>query len=107
MASPLSPALRYTVTWGVLLVLTTATLLLSFVDSGSTAMTVALGFSFVKAGIVAWVFMHLSDESLSSRLALVVGVLLIALLAGLIVGDVALRPDVGVRLPPVIRTPIR
>jgi caa(3)-type oxidase subunit IV len=94
-----SHAARYVATWGALLVLTTATLLLSFDDHGTSGLAIAFAFATTKAVLVAWIFMHLSEQPLSSRLALVAGVLLAVLLVGLVVGDVALRPDLGVQVP--------
>lgn len=94
---------KYVLTWATLLVLTTATLLWALYGHGAAALLVAFGFSTVKASIVAWNFMHLSEESLSSRLAIVTGALLTLLLVGLVVGDVALRPNLGVSPPELIR----
>lgn len=94
---------RYVLTWGMLIVLTTATLLLSLHGHGKSGLFIAFGFSMVKATSVAWNFMHLSEETLSSRLAIITGALLTLLLVGLVVGDVALRPDLGVSPPELIR----
>lgn len=100
-----SHARNYLLAYIALVTLTTATLLLSFESHGASGLAAAFGFSVTKASIVAWVFMHLANQPLSSRLALLAGVLLTTLLVGLVVGDVALRPDLGVHLPPV--TPAR
>lgn len=94
---------KYLLTWGALIVLTTATLLLSLHGHGAAGLIIAFAFSTVKATVVAWNFMHLSEETLSSRLALLTGALLTLLLVGLVVGDVALRPELGVSPPELIR----
>lgn len=98
---PASHARNYVFAFVALIVLTTATLLLSFESHGATGLAAAFAFSATKATIVAWIFMHLAYQPLSSRMALLAGVLLTMLLVGLVVGDVALRPDLGVYPPPV------
>lgn len=100
-----SHARHYVFAYVALIILTTATLLLSFESHGASGLAAAFAFSATKASIVAWVFMHLAHQPISSRLALLAGVFLTVLLVGLVVGDVALRPDLGVHLPPV--TPAR
>ena len=48
---------------------------------------------------MAWLFMHLSEETWSSRLAMLSALLFALLLTGLIVGDISRRPYLAVQVP--------
>lgn len=92
-------AKAYLLTWAVLLVLTTGTLLTSFVAHGIWEYVSGLGFAIVKASLVAWFFMHLVEERFSSRVSFVVGVLFVLLIVGLVVADVLTRQPLEVQVP--------
>jgi caa(3)-type oxidase subunit IV len=80
----------YAATYIVLLVLATASLLVSRVHFGGS-LAVALVIAVLKAAAVLWFFMHLVEQSSSSRFAILVGVSLMAILAGLTIVDVVTR----------------
>lgn len=101
MSRSLIGAKAHLLTWVALLVLTTATLLTSFVLDGASELVAALVFAIVKASLVAWFFMHLVEERLPSRLAFAVGFIFTALLVGLTVSDVLGRPRLEVQAPQV------
>jgi len=84
------PLRTYAGTYVVLLVLATLSLLLSRIHF-SGGLAVALVIAALKAAAVLWFFMHLVDQSSSSRFAVVVAVSLMAILAGLTLVDVATR----------------
>lgn len=52
----------YAAVWGVLVVLTAVTVLVSYVDLGAMNVVVALFIASVKASLVALYFMHLRHE---------------------------------------------
>jgi caa(3)-type oxidase subunit IV len=82
--------LGYGVTFAVLLVLATLSLVLSRIHlPGGTA--VALLIATAKACAVLWTFMHLAEEHASSRFAVLVALSLMVLLIGLTTADVATR----------------
>lgn len=91
----------YLLTWAVLLTLTTATLLVSFVAHGVWEYISGLGFAVVKASLVAWFFMHLVEERFSSRVSFLVGVLFVILIVGLVVADVVTRQPIEVQVPSI------
>jgi caa(3)-type oxidase subunit IV len=84
------PLRTYTATYVVLLVLATLSLLLSRVHFAG-GLAVALGIAVLKASAVLWFFMHLTEQSSSSRFAVLIAVSLMAVLAGLTLVDVATR----------------
>jgi cytochrome c oxidase subunit 4 len=59
----------------------------------------SLTIALAKAGIVLWVFMHLSEQPIQTRLALIVAALLVLTLVLLSAADVATRHT----LPPAPR----
>lgn len=79
------PVTGYLMVFGVLLVLTFLTVAVSYVDK-PPAITVAVGLALatVKAGLVAWFFMHLSHERRIVYLTLAVTVMFFVALIGLI-----------------------
>jgi cytochrome c oxidase subunit IV len=80
----------YALTYVGLLVLATSSLLLSFLHWPG-GIVVSLTIAVVKALLVLWFFMHLSEQRFSSGLVMLVAVLFIALLTGLAAADVATR----------------
>lgn len=91
---------RYAGTYAALLVLATLSFLLSRARVGGPP--VALLIAAIKAVLVLWFFMHLSDQHSSSRIAVLVAAMMISLLVGLTSLDVASRrtfPASGAPLP--------
>ncbi len=87
------------VAFGALLALAAASFALSYAHLGRFVTPVALAVAFAKAAIVLAVFMELSRESASIRLAVAAAGLLVALLIAFVVGDVATRDAIGVTPP--------
>lgn len=86
------PAVSFTTylgTYLALLLLATSSLVLSRLHLGGLA--VALSIAAMKAMLVLWFLMHLSTQSASSRLAVLVAGVLIALLVALTALDVTTR----------------
>jgi cytochrome c oxidase subunit 4 len=81
----------YLVVWIALLLLTTLTFGLSYVSLGSFALLVAVAIATAKGALIALYFMHLVEQRASSRLTLLLAVILIALLIVLAVADVLTR----------------
>ena len=73
-----------------LLVLATATFLLSFVLTGTLDYVSALAFAVAKASLVVWFFMDLSEEGTTARASFAVSLAFFALLFGLAVTDAVL-----------------
>ena len=92
---------RDLVVFVVLLVLTTATLLLSFVLHGHPGLIVAYVIALMKGVLVAWEYMHLKLEAHSSRFGMLAALLLAVLLVGLTAADVVTRPTMDIRPPPL------
>jgi cytochrome c oxidase subunit 4 len=76
--------------YAALVLLATASLLLSRIEWRGD-LVVAMVIAGIKTILVLWLFMHLAEERSSSRYAVLVAVLLIALLVGLSAADVATR----------------
>lgn len=89
----------YVIAWGALILLSGATLALSFAPLGPLHAPVALLIAAVKATFVIAVFMHLAEHGETNRVALVLWVLLLVILVALTAGDVATRA-IGLK-PPV------
>ncbi|HEY4184185.1 MAG TPA: cytochrome C oxidase subunit IV family protein [Polyangia bacterium] len=88
----------YAGTYLALLLLATGSLLLSSLHLGGLA--VALPIAGLKALLVLWFFMHLSTQSASSRLAVLVAVVLIGVLVVLTALDVRTRHTFPARAEP-------
>lgn len=84
---------RYSLTFAALLVLTTLTLVLSFVSLGSLQIPVAVAIALSKSVLIALFFMHLVEQRWTNALAVMTTVVLIAILVGLTVLDVASRGE--------------
>jgi caa(3)-type oxidase subunit IV len=101
MAAAHASVPRDLVVFTLLFVLTTATLLLSFVLHGQPGLIVAYVIALMKGLLVAWEYMHLKFEAHSSRFAMLAALLLAVLLVGLTAADVATRPTIDIRPPPL------
>ncbi len=91
------------VTWIALLALTGASFGLSYVHLGTLGVPVAIVIAAIKATLVVLVFMELAVERFSIKVTIVVGFVFVALLVGLMAGDVATRPRPPL-LPPSSRS---
>jgi caa(3)-type oxidase subunit IV len=80
----------YAVTYAVLLVLASLSLVLSRFHFGAGT-AVALAIAGIKACAVLWVFMHLVEQRASSRFAVLLAVSLMVILIGLTTVDVDTR----------------
>lgn len=75
-------------TFGALLVLTVATVVVTRWDFGSAGnLAIALGIAVVKAGLVALYFMHLRYDRPFNGFLLIVALAFVALLAGTVLVD--------------------
>jgi cytochrome c oxidase subunit 4 len=95
----------YVLTFVALLVLATASLLLSFVQWPGGNLVVAVAIALGKALLVAFFFMHLAEQSFTSRMTMLVSVLFVALLVGLASADVATRHTLQARPEPAATQP--
>jgi cytochrome c oxidase subunit 4 len=73
--------------WGALLVLTAATVAITWVDLGPFNLWLALGIATVKASFVALYFMHLRYDKPFNGFLLIVALAFVMLLAGLALLD--------------------
>jgi cytochrome c oxidase subunit 4 len=78
------PKSTYFVIFGALMVLTSLTVGLAFVDLGLFNVVVALTVAVVKASLVVMFFMHLKYESHLTKVVLGAGVFWLVLLLGII-----------------------
>jgi cytochrome c oxidase subunit 4 len=95
----------YVLNFVALIVLATASLLLSFVHWPTGNLVVAISIAFIKALLVAFFFMHLIEQSFTNRLAMLVSLLFVALLVGLTSADVASRQTFPARPEPAATQP--
>jgi cytochrome c oxidase subunit 4 len=79
-----------------LIVLTVLTTAVAFVDLGAFSVVVALGIACCKMLLVALFFMHVRHSTKLTRLVLVGGLLWLAILLLLTLGDIMSRGWVGV-----------
>jgi cytochrome c oxidase subunit 4 len=77
--------------WLVLMALAGLSLSLRFAHLGSFGMVAALGIAAVKAILVGLVFMELALERPSIRFAFAAGLVMVALMLALMIGDVVTR----------------
>lgn len=77
-----------------LLILTVVTVIVSLFDFGAFNIVVAIGIASVKAGLVAAWFMHLRFENKLVILFAVYPLLILTLLIGGSLGDVATRDEI-------------
>lgn len=83
----------YLWTYLALLVLSAATLGISFLSLGTLGSAAAIAIATVKALLIACFFMHLVEQRASNALALGIAVLLVALFIAIAAGEVATRPE--------------
>jgi cytochrome c oxidase subunit 4 len=81
----------YFLTFAGLLVLTTTTLLLSFLHLGHFAVPTAMLIAVSKGALVAFFFMHLTEHTSADRLALFFALVLTAILIALLAADIVTR----------------
>jgi cytochrome c oxidase subunit IV len=77
--------------WGVLLLLTAVTVITAQIDLGSWNILLALLLASAKGTLVVLVFMHLREHAAINKAYVVLGFILVALLTGLTLADVATR----------------
>ena len=85
------PVRNYVLVFVALLVLTATTTAVAFVDLGPGNTIVALAIAFVKATLVALIFMHLKWSPRLTRLAVVGGLFWLAILLTLTFSDIFTR----------------
>jgi cytochrome c oxidase subunit 4 len=83
-----------------LLVLAGVSLALRFAHLGNLGMPVAMGIALVKAVLVGLVFMELAFEKPSIRFAFAAGLLMVAIMLGLMIADVMTRAVPPLQDPP-------
>jgi cytochrome c oxidase subunit 4 len=93
MKGKMTGVTRYTVTFGVLLVLLGGTIGAAFLDLGSAALPIAMAIASTKALLIGWFFMHLAQGSPLIRLVAVGALLWLLILIGLTMSDFATRPS--------------
>ena len=81
----------YVVVFAALLVLTVATVTVSYVDLGPASVVVALAIAFTKAVLVVLFFMHLRESSGLTWVVAGGGFFWLAILIGLTMSDVVTR----------------
>ena len=89
--SHIVPVRNYIFVFVTLLILTATTTAVAFVDLGPGNTIVALAIAFVKATLVALIFMHLKWSPRLTRLAVVGGLFWLAILLALTFSDFATR----------------
>jgi len=78
-------------TWVVLLALLALSVGLSFVGLGRLALALSIVIAGIKAMLVAWKFMHLSERSPTVRLFAAAPLMWVVLLVGFVVYDSVTR----------------
>lgn len=81
----------YLLVFGALLLLTAVTIAASYVDLGPLSVAVALAIAVSKALLVALFFMHLRHSRPMTQVAVTAGVLWLAILLALTLGDYVSR----------------
>lgn len=87
----MSDARRLWITWIALILLAGLTFGLSFAPLGSFSLPVTLGIATAKGVLVILIFMEMVDTRVSTRLALIVSLFLLAIFLGLAAADVLTR----------------
>jgi cytochrome c oxidase subunit 4 len=91
MPETVVPIKVYAVTLAALLALTAATCAISFIDLGRMNVVAAVVIAFVKASLVALIFMHLRYSRGIMRIVMASGLFLLAILIALTMGDYLTR----------------
>lgn len=84
----MSTTVRGALVWVALLVLASASWALAGVVHGHAALACGLGIAAAKGALVAWFYMHLSEEGLSIRITFVAALAFLVILGGLTLADV-------------------
>ena len=100
-------AARYVAVWLVLVALTLATWLLTYVDRGAVGFFVGLGIALAKATLVALFFMHLWDQRGINRLVFLIALTFLAILIALTLADGATRFPLAIERGPTLPVPPR
>ena len=95
-----SSARALLVSWLALMALAGLSLGLRFAHLGGFGMPAALAIAGVKAVVVGLVFMELAFEKPSIRIAFAAGLLMVALMLALMIGDVVTRAAPPLENPP-------
>lgn len=85
------PYRTFIVVWIALLVLTGVTVAVAQFNLGALNVWAALGIATLKSGLVIAFFMHLKDEQLLFKLALLAALAILAIFIGLTFFDVLYR----------------
>ena len=84
-------ALKLVLVWAALSALLALTVALTFAPMGVWRLPASLAIAGAKAGLIVWVFMELRREGGITRIAALIGLLMLALLIGLAGIDVSIR----------------
>lgn len=84
-------ALQYLTVWALLMALLGLTVGAHYVVTGAWKVVANLGIGTIKAGLIAWYFMHLARSGGLVRLVAIIGPLWLALLIGLSLADYLTR----------------
>lgn len=91
MPEHIVPIKTYTIVLASLLVLTATTCAVSFIDMGKMNAVVAVVIAFVKASLVALIFMHLRYSSRLMRVVVAAGLFWLGILIALTMSDYLTR----------------
>jgi cytochrome c oxidase subunit 4 len=91
MAGHISPRTTYYTIFGALMVLTTITVTVAFINLGPLNFPVALGIAIVKATLVILFFMHVKYSSQMTKLICGVAFFFLTILFGLTLSDYLTR----------------
>lgn len=100
MSAPAVSPRVYFKTWAALLLLLLLTVGAAYVDLGAMNIVLALGFAGLKAALILLFFMHIRGSSRLLHLAAVAGVLWLAIMLAMTLGDCLTRgwvPQAGMR----------
>ena len=87
MSGHISPTKNYYVIFGSLMVLTTITVIVAFINLGALNFPVALGIAIVKATLVVLFFMHVKYSSRLTKLICGTAFFFLMILFGLTLSD--------------------
>ena len=96
MTEPVDSVRTYALVFAALIFLTVATTAVAFVDLGPFSVVAALAIAVCKMLLVALFFMHVRHSTRLTRLVVLGGLLWLAILLLLTMGDMATRGWVGV-----------
>src|SRR5688572_10590841 len=99
MSAHVSPLKIYFAVFAALMVLTTVTILVAYVDLGEMNKVVALGIASFKATLVVQYFMHVKHASRMTKLVVMSGFFFLAILLTLTMADYGSRDWVNPPAP--------